>query len=323
MSGLVPGVYPAAVTPMTESGEVDLTSLARLLAFFEAAGCAGVVLTGTTGEGPSLSAVSKRDLIAAATRWPGRLAAILGIATPSLGEAIWLARRAADAGASGVLVMPPFFYRDRSGDEMREWFLRFLDRCPLPAILYHFPRLSGFVMTPEWLSEIATHERVAGIKDSSGEPKNLLPFRQAVGAHRLAFVGDETLLVDALEAGWSGTISGAANVLAPWLVRIVEEWPRDRESARAKFTLVEPSVRLLRASPQPATYKAVLAAAGILEGAFVLPPATPADEAARDAVSRELHRSTGWGPDRPVIPLPGETDEPAVVRMVSARDEPE
>ena len=91
MSSLfAPGVYPAAVTPMDSKQGVDEASLAKLLAWFEAAGCQGVVLAGTNGEGPSLSATEKRELIACAAGMRGKLELILGIATPSIEEAVWL-----------------------------------------------------------------------------------------------------------------------------------------------------------------------------------------------------------------------------------------
>src|SRR5688572_23691682 len=96
---LKPGVYPAAVTPFDEKGRVDMAGMARLLAWFEANGCVGAVLAGTNGEGPSLSATEKRDLIQHAVPLRGKLDLVLGIATPSLDEAIWLTRRAEEAGA--------------------------------------------------------------------------------------------------------------------------------------------------------------------------------------------------------------------------------
>src|SRR5688500_12308551 len=70
---LAPGVYPAAVTPMDGEQRVDEPSLAKLLAWFEAAGCRGAVLAGTNGEGPSLSATEKRELIACAAGMRGKL----------------------------------------------------------------------------------------------------------------------------------------------------------------------------------------------------------------------------------------------------------
>src|SRR4051812_46324331 len=110
------GCYPAAVTPFREDGEVDQPGMARLLAWFESQGCAGAVLAGTNGEGPSLSAVEKRDLLRAMLPMRGKLELILGVATPSLSEAIWSCRQVAKAGATAALVMAPGYFREASED---------------------------------------------------------------------------------------------------------------------------------------------------------------------------------------------------------------
>src|SRR5436305_4424299 len=106
------GIYPAAVTPFDEKGRVDILCVARLLAWFEAAGCKGAVLAGTNGEGPSLSATEKRDLIREAIPLRGKLDIILGIATSSLEEAVWSCNQAQNAGAVAALVMPPSYFRE-------------------------------------------------------------------------------------------------------------------------------------------------------------------------------------------------------------------
>src|SRR5438270_11988307 len=109
------GVYPAAVTPFDAKGRVDMVSVAKLLAWFEAGGCAGAVLAGTNGEGPSLSPVEKRDLLRDAKRsipsppapsppeGRGGLDLILGIATSSSDEALWLCKQATALGATAAL----------------------------------------------------------------------------------------------------------------------------------------------------------------------------------------------------------------------------
>jgi dihydrodipicolinate synthase/N-acetylneuraminate lyase len=263
---LHPGVYPAAVTPMTADGQVDGPSVARLLAYFEAAGCKGVVLAGTNGEGPSLSAVEKRDLLRLANATKGALELVLGIATPSLDEARWLCDQAAKNGAAAVLVMPPSYFRTASEEGTAEWFETLADRAPLPVLAYNFPKMTGFSMSPEFVARLASHPNVAGFKDSSGEATNLASYRAAadaplstggVGDRRL-FVGDETLLLDALDAGWTGTISGAANCVPQWLVQVVET--RDR----TKFEIVLPVLKAVRSQSQPATNKAVLHALGVI-----------------------------------------------------------
>ena len=276
------GVYPASVTPMDAKGEVDEASVARLLAYFEAAGCKGVVLAGTNGEGPSLSAFEKRDLLRLADTCKGKLELVLGIATPSLDEARWSCEQAGKNGAVAVLVMPPSYFRSATEEGIAEWFEALAGASPVPLLAYNFPKMTGFSMSPGFIERLARHPNVAGFKDSSGEAANLAAYRVAAGDKTL-FVGDETLLMDALTKGWTGTISGAANCVPQWLSQIVAG--RDE----AKFELALPVIKTIRSQPQPATNKAVLHAHGVIATPYPRLPLKPSDPTAvLEAMERHL-----------------------------------
>jgi 4-hydroxy-tetrahydrodipicolinate synthase len=122
----------------------DHAGIARLLAHFEACGCQGAVIAGTNGEGPSLSAGEKRDLLKSASAARGKLTLILGVATSSLDEAHWLCRRAAELEASAVLLMPPSYFRSVTEDAIVDWFLWVLDRSPVPILVYNLPKFTGW-----------------------------------------------------------------------------------------------------------------------------------------------------------------------------------
>ena len=256
---------PAAVTPFDADGRVDLPGVARLLAYFRAEGATGVVLAGTTGEGPSLTSFERRGLVRTAVPLAHGLPVWPCVATPSLEEALWLAKEAAKAGAAGVLLMPPFFHRDL---DPTPWLRAFLDRSPLDAILYHFPRFAP----PVPAAALADHPRVVGLKDSSGDRDNLARFAAALPGRRL-FVGDETLLGAALEAGWAGSISGAANVLCRELSGALAD---EGESRDAKLELLLPRLREIRSTPQPMGHKRTLVERGILDRPDVRLPLTGA-----------------------------------------------
>jgi len=258
------GVYPASVTPMDKEGQVDFVAIPRLLAHFRTEGCKGIVLAGTNGEGPSLSAVERRDLIRVATPIFPEFKVVAGIATPSLEEAIWLANQALKAGAAAGLVMAPGYFRDASEEGVLQWFEKLFDSTDLPILVYNFPQRTGFTHSAESMSRLAKHERMIGLKDSSGNAANLAAYSQAI-PDKLKFVGNETLLLDAMEAGWTGTISGAANCIPSWLTAVIQDWvDGKRDSAIAKFKLVMPAIESLRGVPQPAANKAILHRAGIL-----------------------------------------------------------
>jgi len=281
------------VTPFDPKGKPDPVSTAKLLAWFEAAGCSGAVLAGTNGEGPSLSPVEKRDLIRDAMPLRGKLDLILGIATSSSDEAVWLCKQAAALEATAVLLMAPYYFREASEDAIRQWFEVVLDRSPTPVLVYNFPQRTGVTLTAETMAQLAKHETMAGAKDSSGSESNIADYKQAIGEKSL-FVGNETLLLKALEAGWSGSISGAANVLATWLCQIYKEWTGgDKESAETKFQIILPLLQAIRSCPQPATNKALLARIGVIADGTPRLPLVSADPVAAEDLSRQIQQAIG------------------------------
>ncbi|MCG9894374.1 MAG: dihydrodipicolinate synthase family protein [Fimbriimonadaceae bacterium] len=259
---LPPGLYPASVTPFDDAGRVDPVSLARLCAWFEAAGCAGIVLGGSNGEGASLSAVERRDLLRHAGVASGSLKLILGVPTPSLDEAQWLASQAGRNGAAAILLSPPAFFRRASDDGVAAWLMKVMDAATCPVLLYHNPEVIGRGLPLHHLTDLAAHPRCGGAKNSAADPELLGLFRSAFRSDQALFHGDERMIVPALEAGWTGAISGCANAIPAMLARLVEEWAD--ESGAALQETVLPLLDDLRRLPQPQSHKAALHAWGIL-----------------------------------------------------------
>lgn len=259
-------VLPAMVTPFDEKGRVDHPGIARLIAYFESTGCNGVVIAGTNGEGPSLSGPEKRDMVRTAMALPKKAGfkIILGIATNSLDEAKWLTRQ----GAEEVLLMAPSFFREATEDSTLAWFESVMEASPVPVIAYNFPQRTGFTLTAEGLERLTQQPNFAGVKDSSGDHINISRYADVLQG-RPGYMGNELLLMEALRSGWTGTISGAANVVSEWLVPIVFE--RDE----VKFELLKPTLEALRQSPQPATNKAILHQRAIIDRPDVRLPLSP------------------------------------------------
>lgn len=311
------GVYPASVTPLDQRDRIDMAATARLLAWFEACGCSGAVLAGTNGEGPSLSATEKRDLVRDAMPLRGKLDIILGVATSSLDEAVWLCNQALKSGAVAALVMPPSYFREASEDGIVEWFHAVMSRTDMPVIVYNFPQRTGIAISSEMLQRIAEHERFSGVKDSSGARENLSGYSAALnGSGKVLYVGNETLLLEALQCGWTGTISGASNVMPYPLSCIVSDWHAGRasvstpprvslrsptspalvageESAEEKFKIALPAIEALRGKQQPATNKALLESIGVLPSGRVRLPLSSLSVKDVSVLRKELESHLG------------------------------
>jgi 4-hydroxy-tetrahydrodipicolinate synthase len=277
------GAFTALVTPFGDSGEIDYAGLVRLLAWHEANGMDGVVVAGTNGEGPSLSAIEKRDLVRFSCQQAGNLKIIFGAGSCSLPEAVWLCEQGEKAGAAAALVLPPYYFSaEMSGVE--DWFRRLIAASPLPIIVYNFPKTTGITLEPSMVERLLQMENCIGIKDSSGDVELLHAYLAVAAAHsKSMLVGDERLLLNALTLGGGGTISGLANSYPTLVARQV------RERSEALQALIDECAATLKALPQPAVHKTVLDHRG-LPGGRVRPPLEPLSADAAVSVAAFVDR---------------------------------
>ena len=254
---------------MTVDSSVDVPGMVRLLSHARTMELPGAVIAGSTGEGPSLAAVEKRDLVRLACSTHPELSVVIGIATASLVEAAWLAEQSRKAGAIAALVMPPAFFREADDDAIAEWYEELFRRTTLPILIYNFPLRSGRVISPALLGRLSRRDECIGVKDSSGDPANLRAYREVVPNGKSLLVGDERLLRRAKEAGWTGSISGASNVLGHWLQTI---WRSPDPEGEDKLGLIIPGLETLRKAGLPAITKSLLVEMGIIDCAQVRLP---------------------------------------------------
>ena len=265
------GAYTALITPLCPDGEIDYPGVARLIAWHESEGMDGVVIAGTNGEGPSLSAVEKRDLTRFAVEHAGKLKIVFGAGTCSLPEAIWLCNQAEKSGAVAALVLPPFYFAATEAG-IEEWFTKLVENVKISVILYNFPKSTKVSLSPDLVGRLLQLERVIGIKDSSGDPETLTAYlAKATPISKSVFVGDERLLLSCLSRGGAGTISGLANSFPRLVARQVAE---RTETLQA---LIDEAVENVKCHPQPAIHKAILDHKG-LPGGQVRPPLVPVTE---------------------------------------------
>jgi len=239
------GVWPAVLTPFDKLLAVDDERLARLCRALLAAGCRGVSLFGTTGEGTALSADERRQSLEAviATGVPAeRIMPSTGCCDVPTSAA--LAAHASAHGVGCVLVLPPFYLKDVGEEGVFRHFAATVERTAAltrgraPRIcLYNFPFHTGITLSPALVRRLADAFPgvIVAIKDSSGD----WPLSSAY-LHELTdldvFVGDERTLLAALRAGGAGTISGMANAIAPSLVHLCAGADHDREAVQSAVT---------------------------------------------------------------------------------------
>lgn len=209
----------AMVTPATPGGEVDAERFGAMTEFFRERGATGILPSGTTGEFASLSIAQRRRLFEVAARKKGDLWFLAGAGCTNLPETQDLIACAADCGADAALVLPPFYFRQAPLKGLVRYFERLLQSSRLPVVYYHIPQNTGIAAAREILAPLAAHDRLLGVKDSSGSREELRALVHDLPGKKV-WVGSEALLAEALAAGAFGGVSALANVF-PHLVREV------------------------------------------------------------------------------------------------------
>ena len=239
------GVWPAVLTPFDKLLAIDDARLARLCRALIAAGCRGVSLFGTTGEGTALSADERRQSLEAAVAAgvpAQRIMPATGCCDVPTSAA--LAAHAAGLGVECVLMLPPFYLKDVGEAGVYAHFAAAVERTAaltrgrVPKIcLYNFPFHTGITLSPALVRRLAEAFPgvVVAVKDSSGDwPLSSSYLRELPDLD--VFVGDERTLLAALHAGGAGTVSGMANAIAPDLVRLCAGEGHDRDALQHTVT---------------------------------------------------------------------------------------
>jgi 4-hydroxy-tetrahydrodipicolinate synthase len=205
---------PALTTAFDENLHVDHAFIARHAQWQIENGVSGLVALGSLGEAATLGLDEKlaivETLVHAANQ---RVPVVAAISALSTAEAVTLARRVHERGASGLMILPPYVYK---GDwpEMKAYVAAVLQATPLPAMLYNNPPAYGTDFTPEQIQELAAgFLNLQAVKESSTDVRRVSAIRALIDDRLALFVGVDDAIVEAIAAGAVGWIAGLVNAL--------------------------------------------------------------------------------------------------------------
>jgi len=247
------GLSAALATPFYENGDIDWPRFTAHARGLLDGGMKTVTAFGTTGEGASIGTHSRADLfeeMEGGGILPGRI--VECIYGPASDDAAWFARRAFDAGCAGILLCPPFYFREPAVEELYRWYAEVFEKAGAGCrnvLLYHIPPLSGARIEPELVSRLRTAfpEVIAGVKDSGGEWAATVAL---LAEHKdlTILVGHENHLAQAVQLGASGAISGIANLDPDLVGGLVTGQPDPRIDALLLEILAYPVVPAIKAA---------------------------------------------------------------------------
>jgi dihydrodipicolinate synthase/N-acetylneuraminate lyase len=259
------GVFAALPTPYRPDGTPDTEKLYRILDFHLSRNVTRFCLGGVTGEYAASSFEERVSLFQNAARYlNGRAVLISGIGGEHRGQVEGLARAAADAGAIAALLPPPFYFQHDSRDLLE--FLRIVAaELPLSVLFYNIPQFTSELNLDQVLRLIDSVPNVVGLKDSSGRPENLPLIRKAKASMSIAFlIGSDNLLLDSLQNGADGAISGLASACPELIFGLYESFTSGHiEKAQELQSLVNELITHITEFPPPWAIKLALEARGL------------------------------------------------------------
>jgi 4-hydroxy-tetrahydrodipicolinate synthase len=239
------GVFSAITTPFAADLTVDHDFLREHARWLADNGCTGIVALGSLGESATLTFDEKvailetcRDAVG------GRVCVVAGIAGLSTSECVALARRSSTVGCDGLMVLPPYVYR---GDwrETEAHFSAVIEATPLSCMLYNNPIAYGTDVSAEQLSELARHDNLHAVKESSGDVRRVTAVLERLGDRLNVFAGLDDMIVESVAMGAAGWIAGLVNALPLESVRLFDLAKRGESgAARALYDWFLPLLRL-------------------------------------------------------------------------------
>src|SRR5205823_5010855 len=235
-SARIGGVLAPAVTPFTAGLAPDSQRFIAHCKWLLSQNC-GLAVFGTNSEANSLSIQERAmllDELVGAGVDPSRM--MPGTGCCSITETVKLTAQAVEHGCAGVLMLPPFYYKDVSEEGLYRYFSEVVQRvgdARLRTYLYHIPPVAIIGITPKLVARLlkAYPNAIAGLKDSSGDWNNTKTFLDAFARDRFdVFVGSESFLLANMRNGGAGTISATANVNSAAIYELYAECIRSQTS---------------------------------------------------------------------------------------------
>ena len=225
-----PEYMPALITPFTRGGEIDTKAHTHNLRVLAEAGITGFVIGGSNGEGPYLEPGERGRLVKAGRRRNAHF--MVGISAESTRVALRQVDEAVDAGADSVLLMTPTTLARGRDEAVLRFYRTVADMSALPLFIYSVPSVTGYSLPIELVWRISRHEKVIGMKDSSGDVVRLQSIIDAAPPDFIVYSGSSRALTAAIAVGCHGAITGSGNYLPRLVLETMEAAKESPEKAR-------------------------------------------------------------------------------------------
>jgi len=212
----------AMVTPFDERGEVDYRQARRLAQALFESGSEGVVVSGTTGESPTLAKEEKLRLFAEVKSAVGQ-GVVAGTGSYNTRESIELTREAEKAGADAILLVVPY-YNKPTQEGLFQHFKAIAENTSLPCIMYNVPSRTVTNLSAETVSRLSQIDNIIGIKEASGNLEQISKIISDTKKDFLVYSGNDGDTLPILALGGYGVISVASHLVGNQIRAMMEKF---------------------------------------------------------------------------------------------------
>ena len=281
----------AMVTPFTPEGAVDYAQAGRLALALLESGSDGVVVAGTTGEAPTLTAEEKLRLFSEVKQVVGGSGLVVaGTSSYNTAESVELSREAERAGVDGLLLTCPYYNKPTQEGIFRH-FEAIARATSLPCILYNIPGRTAVNITADTMIRLSRVPNIVGVKEASGNLEQIATIVENTREDFQVWSGNDGDTLPLLSVGGYGVVCVTSHLVGKQMRGLIEDYLAGRveEAARTHRRLLPLVNVLMTAASNPIPIKYALNLVGFQVGGLRLPLCEP-DQAAAEKVAAELKR---------------------------------
>jgi len=281
----------AMVTPLTPEGAVDYAQAGRLALALLESGSDGVVVAGTTGEAPTLTAEEKLRLFSEVKQVVGGSGLVVaGTSSYNTAESVELSREAERTGADGLLLTCPYYNKPTQEGIFRH-FEAIARATSLPCILYNIPGRTAVNITADTMIRLSRVPNIVGVKEASGNLEQIATIVENTREDFQVWSGNDGDTLPMLSVGCYGVVCVTSHLVGNQMRGMVEDYLAGRveDAARTHRRLLPLVNVLMTAASNPIPIKYALNLVGFQVGGLRLPLCEP-DQAAGDKIAAEVKR---------------------------------
>jgi len=278
----------AMVTPFDDDLNVDYERAVKLAKYLVEEGNTALLVTGTTGEGPTITS-EERIRLYKEIKKNVNVPVIAGVGSNSTEITIKNAKEAVEAGVDGLLVVTPY-YNKPDQKSLYAHFKKVAESVEVPIMMYNVPGRTGCNMLPETVEKLAQIDNIVALKEASGDINQMAEVVKRTPDDFLVYSGDDSLTLPGMAVGVYGVVSVASHVVSRQMKEMIDAFVSGdtKKAMEIHLSLLDIFKKLFIVT-NPIPVKAALNMLGMKVGGLRL-PLTEADEKVKEVIREELQK---------------------------------